>query len=177
MVGTFFKSRFRLIYSDLENYEWRNSQWQQKMSSPSRRMYDYMITQRFSDNANVEISGETNVPQEEGFAKKKAYIVWYSGENYGVRREISVIFWASTQKPPNGGQIRAWLNKAIKSAIVVDITDIENWIAQSGKGMAYQVDEASLGLVMNAISDYDYQQVEWSYSKNGSPTKTGMFYK
>jgi len=174
MVGQWFKERFSLIKEDLANYSWEYKQWTQKVTAPSRRAYDYVVNQDFRDG-NVEFEGDIEQEGETLYSKRKAYVVWYSGEDYGVRREISMDYWLSNKEPITEDIIKQkWMDKAIKDCLEhVGISDIENvW-----HGFSYAVSDSSYGELTNELAEYEYNFIKWNYTSKGRHIRDGFFSK
>jgi len=172
MVGQWFKERFSLIKEDLANYQWEYKQWTQKVTAPSRRAYEYVINQDFRDG-NVEFEGDIAEQQLPIYAKRKGYVVWYSGENYGVRREIAMDFWLSNQDQTSDETIRGWMDEAVRQAMTdVGIDNVQGW-----NGFSYRVENASGSELRSELADYEYKFINWTYKSNDKLLRDGSFQK
>lgn len=79
-------------------------------------MYDRILEKRELEvqrRATYEIP-PSGITLPTAWAEYKAYIVWYSGEDYKVRREIYILFWVGPNEIVDEGMIRNWLDQAVK---------------------------------------------------------------
>ena len=177
MVGQWFKERFSLIKEDLANYQWEYKQWTQKVTAPSRRAYEYVINQDFRDG-NVEFEGDLEEQAKPIYAKRKGYVVFYSGYKYEVRREIAMDFWLSNKDYTPDELIRAWMDKACKDALEnVGLDYMESNWNRGGGSVSYKVESASGSELRSELSDYELNYINWTYTSEGRQIRNGYFRK
>jgi len=110
----------------------------------------------------------------EYFSERKAYICWYSGLNYDVRREISCVYWLRDGETLPYDIITTWLDRACKEAFghMTGFYDVQTW-----HGSHYEVTGAMTGKVFPDISNYEYSRIQYEYTKNNKLVKGGNFMK
>jgi len=129
----------------------------------------------------VEITVEAPEVREEQYFLHKAYIVWYSWPKYERRREIAIEFWRKSGEFISEGEIRGWMNRAVRTAFSrvhsdfrINADTINNW---GHSNEHYEVTDASISTVRTDISDYTANLVNWWYELDGSVIETGSFFK
>jgi len=180
-----FKKKFALdtplTFADrLRANKWYKGLWDREISRPRTKIQDVIFNQRIR-GGDITISGDTLAPPESSFyTLRKAYIVWYSGDNYEVWREISITFWVSPDGYFSTNDVRGWLDRAVQEALSRDGTTLSNiedgWASEQGGAMtrgSYQVDSAVL--IYEEGEPSDSHTVRWIYRDRNRTIKEGAF--
>lgn len=171
MVGSWIR-RFELLGArDIKNYIWRGGRWvSRKLEGISAQ--SILLRQQIT-GGDAEVQQEP-ITDEQGFMKYKGYVVWYSGKNYEVRREIAIFFWLGINERPENA--RRWLEQAVRASSGYSIDEVESWAGLGPGDVSYYVPVATLGSFSSTLAEGEYQKVEWRYTINNKE-KRGYFFK
>lgn len=179
MVGLWVRERFKIItQSEINDYYWAQGKWMRKQERPPSPN-EILIRQKIQTG---DVPVDEEIPQQDttgNYSQKKAYIVFYSGKNYDVKREISVIFYLAPDEQIYQLPVENWLDNACKSGLGMSLEDVRSWIAGAGKGTlsGYEVNNASTGIPFQNLGDVESKRVRWTYTKDGRLLKSGDFYR
>ena len=171
MVGLWFKRAFQFITRrGVEDYAW-SGEWTKVAGEAYDETVDDILIRQEIQKGRVEVSGTIDEPTKRYFTQHKAYIVWYSGPDYKIRREVGILFWVSPDDKLSETEIKNWLEKACRSALGADLSTISHWAGY------YVVLDATTGVVREDVSDFTLRLVSWEYSKETGVTRRGVFSK
>jgi hypothetical protein len=145
---------------------WRGGRYQ-----PREEPEEIMLRQKFEGNiTGIEIEQE---PAPEVYAiKRKAYVVWYSGRNYEIRREVAIDFWKNSDEDIDEETIMGWMNRATEAALGATLDQCQNW--RDGE---YVVASAETGITSASGPGYVDQTIQWVYVKQQAIVRRGSFGK
>ena len=166
-----FNKAFQLIATKtIEKYCYDNGHWRNVEDNYIAQTVDDILIRQEIKNAQVEAETITQ-PENQYHVEHKAYIVWYSGDNYEIRREVSITFWQSPQEQINPNQIYSWLDKASRSLLGSDLSNMESWHS------AYVTLDAFTGNVRKEVGEYSSTLIKGEYTKENRLVRQPLFFQ